>query len=110
MVRWYPDLFLDQEMEKHKKKYMKKIEKGKISGKACYLITLSSNTENLFDIMSFRELWFLYNRSRELYVIGLAANMENALAILENIVKTVLSKDEAFQIHDYFNKEDFVER
>lgn len=69
-----------------------------------YVITLSSNPENLLDIIPSWELMQKYYPKAELVVVGIDKGYENAMELAGRIVMDVYHKTGDFHVRDYFLK------
>lgn len=107
MIKWYRDLYLDDKASKKEKKFRKCVESTKILKRHCTVIALASNEDNLFDIFDTKELYFRYNRIRELYVVGLAANYESALELLQTMLCDMMDKEQSFSPRLFFARDKF---
>lgn len=107
MIKWYHNLYLDEKAAKKEKKFRKCVTSEKILKRHCTVIALASNEENLFDIFDTKELYFRYNRRRELYVIGLAVNYESALELLQIMLSDVMAAEKTFSPRQFFDRAQF---
>ena len=107
MIKWYPDLYLDEKASKKEAKLKNKIEKGKpILG--VYSICFALNPDNLFDIINVNELLFRYYRHKQITIIGLAYGRESAVRLIEKIALDIYHNTDNFEpevfFFDYLNK------
>ncbi len=101
MIKWYPQLYLDQKAEKKIKKLKEKIENGKVSMNL-YCVCIASNKENILDIMNVNELLFRHYARIPVYIVGLAYSKENALQLVERIVLDIYNNTDDFNAREYF--------
>lgn len=99
MILWHENLYMDMVVKKHKRHAMKSVMKAKAScGYVC--ICLSTNENNLLDIIDGKEMIFPYYKRRKMYVVGLAENKQSAIKlvcrIVEEMMKEGLSKETFF--------------
>ena len=101
---WYDDLFVGKSISQHRKKrVIRKVNRRSILGNE-YLLTLSANPDNLIDIISTRVVRQRYYPRKELVVIGLAGNYEEALMLAGEIVCSIYEVQGDFQLRDYVKK------
>ncbi len=98
---WYREFYAGESIARKKRKIKWKVlhQVGQID---IYVITLSSNPENLLDIIPSWELMQKYYPKSELFVVGIDKGYENALELAGNIVMDVYHKTGNFKIRDYF--------
>lgn len=98
---WYKEFYAGEDIigKKHKIKWKILHHAGQIG---IYVITLSSNPENLLDIIPSWELMQKYYPKSDLLVIGIDKGYENAMELAGMIVMDVYEKTGTFQIRDYF--------
>lgn len=99
-MRWYEDLYVGETISHKEKKVKWKIihNAGQLH---VFVITLASNPRNLLDIIPARELMQKYYPKRELYIIGLAGNYEEALEVAGHIVSEVYAATRGFDVKSY---------
>ncbi len=107
MIRWFDNLYLDEAAARHPKAYRRRVESERRLKRHCNVIALASNEDNLFDIFDTKELYFRYNRSRDIYVVGLAATYEDAVELLSKMVLEIIQEENSFTPRKYFSKERF---
>ncbi len=101
---WYDDLFLGQSISpRRKKRIIRKVNRRSVFG-AEYLLTLPSNPDNLLDIISVRVVRQRYYPKKEMVVIGLAGNYEEAVLLAGEIITSVYKVSGSFRVKDYFQK------
>ena len=101
MIKWYPDLYLDDRAAKKEAKLKGKIEKGKLMLDV-YCICMATNPDNLFDIINVNELFFRYYKRRDLYIIGLAYSRESAVRLIEQIALDIYNNTDYFEPEEFF--------
>ena len=99
-MKWYEDLYVGKTISHKKRKVKWKImhNAGQLH---VFVITLASNPGNLLDIIPARELMQKYYTKKELFVIGLAGNYEEALEVAGHIISEVYGKTEGFDVKSY---------
>lgn len=103
-MKWYRKLYLGENAAKSKYKAFGRIRSNKFSFDT-YLITLSSNTDNLLDIIPADMLlqpYFKKHKS-DIYVVGLADGKDEAFMVVRDIIDDVYSNTGAFGIREYLN-------
>ncbi len=101
MIKWYPDLYLDEMAKKKEAKWKNKIEKGKPMLEV-YCICIALNPDNLFDIINVNELMFRYYKQKNLAIIGLAYGRTSALKLVEKIALDIYQKTDNFEPKVFF--------
>lgn len=98
---WYEEFYAGEGIAGKKDKIKRKIlrQEGQIG---IYVITLSSNPENLLDIIPSWELMQKHYPKSGLLVVGLEKGYENAMELAGMIVMDVYQETGTFQIRDYF--------
>lgn len=102
MIQWYGQLYIDDVLKKKKAKIMKKLEDGKVTFDI-YCVALASNRENLFDIINTNELLFNYYKSKDIFVLGLAANKKSAVDLAVCMIKEVYKSTGDFDVRQYYD-------
>ena len=101
MIKWYPDLYLDEKARKNEAKLKVKIEKGKLL-REVYCICIASSPENLFDIVNANELLFRYYKQKQVFIIGLAYGRASAVGLIENIALDIYHNTDNFEPEVFF--------
>lgn len=102
MIQWYETLYLDEKIAKKFVKVKKRIEQSK-AVKNVYCILLSSNENNLLDIMNANELLFSYYQKKELLLVGVACSRASAMEIVRQIVQEIYEQTGDVDIRKYFS-------
>lgn len=68
------------------------------------MLTLPANPDNLLDIISTQVVRQRYYPSKELIVIGLAGNYEEALMLAGEIVSGIYAVQGNFNLREFFQK------
>ena len=108
MIRWYKELYMDEEVSRHPKRCKKAVESRKLRKNNYYALMLANNPDNLFEIVQTRELFFRRYEYLDLYVFGLASEYENALALLQEVVEQIMTM-ESKDFKTFFEKKDFLQ-
>ena len=101
---WYDDLFVGKSISpRRKKRIIRKVNRRSILGTE-YLLTLSANPDNLIDIISTQVVSQRYYPRKDLVVIGLAGNYEEALLLAGEIVSGIYAVQGNFELREFLKK------
>ena len=101
---WYDDLFVGKSISPRKKKrIIRKVNRRSIFSSA-YLLTLAANPGDLIDIIHTRVVRQRYYPTKDLVVIGLAGNYEEALLLAGEIVSGIYAVQGDFDLRGFFQK------
>lgn len=101
---WYDDLFVGESISPRKKKrIIRKVNRRSIFGSA-YLLTLATNPENLIDIIETRVVRQRYYPTKDLVVIGLAGDQEEAMMLAGEIISGIYAVQGNFALREFFQK------
>ncbi len=99
-MKWYKNLYTGESIAHRKNRI-----KWKISHNAgqvgIYVIALPSNSENLLDLIPAWELMQKHYPKKQLYIIGLAGNYDEAMELAAAIVCEAYAKTGSFCVRDY---------
>ncbi|MDD7643729.1 MAG: hypothetical protein PUK75_14900 [bacterium] len=99
---WYDDLFLGKSISpRRKKRIIRKVNRRSVFG-AEYLLTLSSNPDNLLDIISVRVVRQRYYPKKGMVVVGLAGDYEEAMLLAGEIISGIYAASGDFKVRDFF--------
>lgn len=100
---WYQEFYAGESIAGKKEKIRRKVLRnaGVIN---IYIIALSSNPENLLDIIPSWELMQKYYPKSELLVVGVDRGYENAIELAGTIIMDVYQKPEHFKSEIIFWK------
>lgn len=107
MIHWYRNLYMDETVQKNPARCRERVMRRRPWKRSYYAITLASNSDNLFEIMGTRQLFFRRYEYLDMYVIGLAADYDSAVELLQLVLADIWDSDGAFRPRDYFDKKDF---
>ncbi|TGY96905.1 hypothetical protein E5329_07875 [Petralouisia muris] len=98
---WYQEFYAGESIAGKKEKIRWKVLRnaGVIN---IYIIALSSNPENLLDIIPSWELMQKYYPKSELLVVGVDRGYENAIELAGTIIMDVYQETGTFQVRNYF--------
>ena len=106
MIHWYRKLYMDDTVGKNPRRCIRRIKRRRPWKKNYYAITLADNPDNLFEIMGTRQLFFRRFCYCDMYVVGLAADRDSAVELLQQILEPIFLQDGA-DPRKCFPKEDF---
>ena len=102
---WNKKIYMDEKVLKKPIKYRRRIEKGKILPE-CFCIALPANKSNALDIYSSREFWFKYQACAGIEIVGLAADGQGTIKLLEQMVSDIINEKGEFNsktVSEYFS-------
>jgi len=98
---WYDDLFVGDSISSRKKeKVIRGVKKRSIFHNA-YLLTLSSNPDNLIDIISTKVLRQRYYPKKGLFVIGIAGDYDEAVMLAGEIISGIYAVQGNFKLREF---------
>lgn len=90
-ITYHPDLYLGESIkEKKLDKIMSKLEKRPLLS-GVFLVTVSKNASDQLEIYDARQLAQRYYRNNPPYVVGIAGNYDEAVGIVERMVRECLA-------------------
>ncbi len=92
MLTFYPGLYLGDSIKKKKLDKIKYRLKNRPLLSGVYLITLSRNDSDQLEFFSAKQLAQSYYEKYPPYVIGIAGNRKEAVALVEQIVRECIAK------------------
>lgn len=101
MIHFASRLVISDKLEKKAERIKHKIEQRKLLPNV-YLITFSSNEENLFDIMSEKELLFPIYEKVDLCVVGIAKGQEEVVRMVKNMIDQVYQETDGFDVRAFY--------
>lgn len=107
MIRWYCDLYTDEEVGKNIDKCKKRVTRRRPWKKNYYALMLAQNPQNLFEIVGTREFFFRRYGYTDLFIIGLSTNYSGAVKILQQIAERYSREGTKKSMRELFNKDDF---
>lgn len=99
---------MDETVKKHPRRCKRRVMRRRPWKKNYYAVMLASNEENLFEIIGTRQLFFRRFAYLDMYVLGLAANYENAVKLLQDMAEEVCRAGQGFSPREHFDKKDFT--
>ncbi len=103
-MTWYKEFYAGESIEHKKDKVKWKIlhNAGQLD---IYVIALSSNRENLLDIISARELMQKAYPKQDMLVVGVDKGYDNALELAARIIMDVYQETGNLNVRDYFGQQ-----
>ncbi len=91
-LTYHPDLYLGDSINRRKlDKIKKKLEKKPLFS-GVFLIAVSRNASDQLDIFDARQLVQRYYQSHPLYIVGIAKSHDEAVELVERLVRECLEK------------------
>ena len=84
-LEYYPKLYLSEGINREKLEKLKKVLAVKPKEANVYLLALPHNVSDQLDIYESKYLQWKYYNKNPLYIIGIAADYEEAVGIVEQI-------------------------
>ncbi len=107
MIRWYRGLYMDEKVKKNPGKCKRRVMRRRPWKKSYYALLLAGNPENLFEIIATRQLFFRRYWYLDMYVVGLAAEYQEAVKLLQQMLEEIYRADASFAPRQYFDRDDF---
>ncbi len=99
-MKWYKDLFIGESVTGKIKKIKWKVEHN--AGMLCtYVITFPSNSDNLLDMIPTRELLQKGYPQKDLHIIGIAGNYDEAVELVAQIVEETYNNTGGTDVYAY---------
>lgn len=103
MIHFAKQMIVSETIEKKTEKIMNKLIKKKLTSEI-YVITFSSNKDNLFDIINANELLSPVYQRADLLVLGLAKGREEAVMIVKDMIELVYQQTGGFDVRAYYKE------
>lgn len=104
-MRYYKYLYVGESLEKKKEKILSKLAERKLQI-GVHLIILSETEKNNLEILNSNLLLQKNYPAKEYFVVGIAKGFDEALEIVEEIVREVYNETKGADIRSYIlNKE-----
>lgn len=101
---WYDDLFVGESIRpRRQKRIIRKVKRRSIFN-AAYLLTLSANPQDLIDIIHTRVVRQRYYPRKNLVVIGLAADYDEALELAAGILVSLYTVQGDFRLREFLKR------
>ena len=101
MYRWAKKMYFDAHVKKRRRRIMCSMKAGKFMP-GIYCIALSSNPENLLDIIEVNQFRFPYYKEQEIYVLGLAFGKMNAYDLVTQMIADVYEDTGDVKVREYY--------
>lgn len=102
-MRWHEDLYAGASVL-HKQKRIKWKIVHNVGTLYVYVIAFAANEKNLLDIIPARELMQKHYPKRDLYIIGLAGDYNEALELSGKIISEVYQMTGGFDVRGYIGQ------
>jgi len=103
-MRWYDRLYVGEKAKKDRYGIIQAVRNQKLSG--YYVLTPPSNERNLLDIYPALTLHQPYYEEKDLLVVGVAADYEDAVRLTGKIVGEVYKKTGGFDVSGFLFREE----
>lgn len=100
MLRWYENLYVSERASKKLKCTISRINRQKVTPEI-YVLTFPSNDKNIMDIVSTNVLLQTAARKRCPEIIGLARGKEDALDLMQTILRETYEHTGDFCVKEY---------
>lgn len=101
MIRWANKMYFDQALNLKKRRIMWAVKARRLMP-GIYCIALSTNPENLLDIIRVDELRFPYYDRQEIYILGLTLGRDSAMKLVAQMVDEVYQKTGDVKVREYY--------
>ncbi|MFA9375708.1 MAG: hypothetical protein ACERKZ_03025 [Lachnotalea sp.] len=99
-MRWYRNLYIGKTVRDRRYKIVWKV-KHRAGQVGVYLITLSSNKENLLDIFDSSILLQPYYKKENIFIVGIACGYDEAIEVTTQIIEELYNETGSFDIRQY---------
>ena len=96
---WYSDLFVGESVAHKQKSIIRKVKRRSACNFA-YLLALSTNTDNIMDILSCQVVRRKHYPTKDRFMIGLAGDYEEACELAGQIISSVYQATGDFKLRD----------
>ena len=103
MLEWYKELYVGENARKNVSKVQRKLNHGKFH-KGMFLITYASNPQNLLEIIGTEQLVQKTVYRRCPMIVGIAADRDEALLLVQQIVEETYAKQKDADVRRYLNE------
>jgi hypothetical protein len=103
-MKWYRKLYIGETARKKRYQIVWKV-KHRAGMLGVYLITLSSNEENLLDIFDSSILLQPYYKKEDIFIVGIACGYDEAIEIVTRIIDELYRETGDFKIRQYLTNE-----
>lgn len=107
-VKWYRKLYMGKTAKKKRYEIVWKV-KHNAGMLHAHVITLASNENNLLDIIPCRMLLQEGYPKKNMFIVGIAADYEEALEVVQNIIMEVYHATGGFQIRKFIMEQQEAE-
>lgn len=104
-MRYYKHLYLAEGLEKKKEKIIQKLEDNKLQI-SMHLLVLAQGDHNQLEILNSVQLLQPCYPKDDLFVVGLAKNYDEAIELVEKIMKEVYDTTKGTDMRSYIIKKE----
>jgi len=101
MIVWADELYYDQHVKRRRRRIMRAVQRDKLVP-GIFCITLSSNPQNLLDVVRMDLVKHSYEKHDSIYVLGLAFGRMSALELVTQIVDEVYQNTGDVKLREYY--------
>lgn len=98
-MRWYEKLYVGEKAKKIRYSIIQAVREGRPLG--YYVLTPAANEQNLLDLYPAATLSLPYYREKDLLIVGVALDFEDAAALAGRMISEVYRKTGGFDIRSY---------
>lgn len=98
-MRWYEKLYVGEKARKNRYSVIRAVRNGEPMG--YYILTPPSNEKNLLDIYPALALKLPYYKDRDILIIGVASDFQDAARLSARIVEETYKKTGGFDVMSY---------
>ena len=102
-MRWYERLYVGEKAKKNRYSIIQAVRESKKSG--YYILTPPSNEKNLLDMYPASTLKQPYYKNKDLLIVGVAADYEDAAMLVGKIVGEVYQKTGGYDVSAFLEQE-----
>ena len=103
-MRWYEKLYVGEKAKKHRYETIQAVRNGQAFG--YYVLTPAAGGKNLLDIYPALTLKLPYYQKKDLMIIGIADDFEDASMLAGRILSEVYQKTGGYDVNSFlFGKE-----
>lgn len=99
-MRWYHKLYIGETAREKRDEIVWKV-KHKAGMLGVYLITLSSNDENLLDIINSSMFLQPFYKEEEIFIVGIACGYDEAVELAAKIIDEIYQETGDFHVRQF---------
>lgn len=102
-INWFERLYVGDRAKKRRYRIIQSIRKSRpVAG--IYVITPSLNGNNILDIYPAAELYAPWHESEAFFILGIAADYEEALTVAGRIVARMYAETGGFDLSEFIKR------